>query len=790
MNRRRFFGIFLFIIIFMTQVGSVRASDTDTPDSQRPAALTEAIDVAVTNGVATLFARQAAEANETGLILPPRDERRRVGTERVEQRFTRKLVTIPIYETRHAEQLVAVRDEYGTVTGYEKRRVVVERKKVGEREVQREVPDPHGEIYKEVRKPVFEEDGNRVMARGFFGLNGMALYVLCRAGLEDDPRTSTHAEALARLVRQYGAPDHTWDLAWLVAGFAASGSEPELTQTMISKLIDAQMRHRGDEGHGLWGPVAIHYPLLARYLEIELRLRAQISEVEKQLADVPDSAQAARRDGQQALMRLEKVLGEVLFQLAQHTQQGKRLGSVTDVYRPEEGVVMAGLPYYIYNRIALDIESSAAAAMALAVAAEHDLLPGQSQRDQIAGRQLLEPENTTASIHAALAAVSKHQLREGGWTELNLLRPNHAFSKMQPGYLADVPLRGELPRLLIHETVQSHLDGFAAMTYLIRAAPAMATRHREALRSGEASAEAALRRFLAVDPQNPAWPRVYDRPAIPVKELVEAGGQIPPAPEDPSADDSLPFAAFTPPLSSLLHARSLFLPADPSDAAETRRHAELFDALALRLMRMQAEDGQWVTEHQRNVGLTSSELAIMVHDFAQRLISIAQRRERERELSFYQALNRQQSSFRERHIAPDVYPTLICLLLLTEGISGPVTVDDALVIPYPSTPDMAEDEGPADEAGDAAAEAEPMTPQEAVRAIPRPNDALARLLAQRRAPAEVSAEGSDQDAQTSGESTPPPVPEGAPQTDDSGEADTPAEPPPTIDDNLDAILGG
>jgi len=216
---------------------------------------------AVRNGVATLLARQQAQDNATNLIWPPITRRKIVDYKQVERRYSYNTFKQPIYEYQYRQVLRPKKDSYGNITGYRKVKVRAGRRQVGIKEVKHLVPDKDGPITKTHRMPVYGDDGPDFVPRGWWAVNGMALYVLCQAEMREHFATTDHANALAGYVRRYGLPDHTFDLAWLVAGFGVLQNDQynELLERLTSKLVDGQIRE-GDAA-GMWGPVSIHRDL-------------------------------------------------------------------------------------------------------------------------------------------------------------------------------------------------------------------------------------------------------------------------------------------------------------------------------------------------------------------------------------------------------------------------------------------------------------------------------------------------------------------------------------------------
>jgi hypothetical protein len=220
--------------------------------------LAPAVRQAVANGVATLMARMTAEGNDHGLAFPQSQTFKVI--EFVEVPAKRVQVEHPVWEMVEVEVVEPVL-ESGQPTGrFAKVKRKVPGKKIGTRTVDQLVPDPNGS--ETMKRPKYGPGGPAAWAVNLPGLNGMALYVLAKAGLGQHPATVKHAAALAEHATEYiGLPDSTFDVAWMAAGFAALGPDSpheKVAQRLIAKLIDGQIREKGDL-EGLWGPVCVNY---------------------------------------------------------------------------------------------------------------------------------------------------------------------------------------------------------------------------------------------------------------------------------------------------------------------------------------------------------------------------------------------------------------------------------------------------------------------------------------------------------------------------------------------------
>jgi len=687
------------------------ASQVPPATSIDDALLHEATREAVRNGLATLAARALAEGNDDGYVRPMYVKLAKVDERTVEVRYAKKTFTVPTYarKFREVEQLVPVKDEYGDVTGYRKvtRKIEVSKTKTGEKKVVREVRDPDGPIVKYMKVPIKERVGPAVIERGFYGENAMAVYVFAKAGLGGHEVPDGIAGNLARLIDTHGAPDTTWDLAWLIAAYAALGDEQydELLTQLISKLVDGQVRERRARSAGLWGPVAIHYPVLANFLELEIRVRQDIKRIESQMEGL-DPRMAKRAE--QMLERNYEALQEIQLMLRRASQLGLAFKKITRTVELDEQTQIQGLSVYIYNRVLADLDATAAAAFALHAAAAAEKLPDATLRVAPAGKPVVAAESTTRTIAAALRTLTQRQDRDGGWREVNALDPNTAFDR-SPIPIEGVPLREPLPTLPAFDTLAADLAGYSALHHLSLAEPRIARSYGS--RAAEARAEAleAAEKILGL----PKWSEVPSPVEAAAAQIVAGGGPRRAGPRPP-AEEQEEFYGYGPgPYPLLVHAVALLRPAEgePDAAAE-----ELRKRLTLRVLRQQRDDGQWSARQGHGGHLTSSEI---VYPMAERA---SLWREKNREVTLNDAKRWAGTSVPARTSDTALHPTLASLVFLVEQLNEPVSLDDVTILPE-------ESDEPEDEGEDAAEDEDQalMSPNEAAAATLRPNEALLTL---------------------------------------------------------------
>jgi len=715
-------GLLPAIVINTVLVSGLSAAEDVVPAADRidDRLLEAATREAVRNALATLAARIQADGNDTEYVLPPYVQYTTVDHKTVERRYSKKTVTEPIWKREHreVERVVPVRDEYGDITGYKKvrQRVEVSRVKVGEKQVVREVHDPNGPIVKYHKYPIREQDGPALLQRGFYGHNAMALYAFAKAGLAEDDFARDIAREMALLIESYGPPDTTWDLSWLVAGYVSLGDEQydELIEKLASKLIDGQVRERRATSAGLWGPVSIHYGVLASFFEIELGLIDDIKQIEKQMEGL-DPRMAKRAE--QLIERNQLALNEVQLALQENSQLGRAMKKVTRKWELDELTHVEGLPVYIYNRILADVESTAAAAFGLHAAAAAEKLPQATRRVAPAGKRIAAPETTNRTITAAFQALTKLQDRGGGWPEGNALETNTAFDRSRVPF-EGVPHRGPQPQLSDLQTLESDVAGYSALHHLALASPVIARGYTARADEARAAAMAAVDRVI----EAANWGKLPTAQKPVVEAVFEANQparrDAPRRPRDAGEGEPEKPVGYGPAAYRMLpDALALIRPGEnepPSVAADAQRKR-----LTLRLLREQRDDGQWATGNGRGGHVSSSEWPMMVIQRAEHL-----RRRPNKEVTL-EELNR--NSFGDSRFAHTgdhaLYPTLAALVYLVEQLDEPIDFSEVTILPEPEDDADAE---PA-EGDEEPKEPAPLSPNKAASLVERPNAALVLL---------------------------------------------------------------
>lgn len=444
-------------------------------DAIPDAPLQAAVAGAMANGIASLIARQQAEENSSGLMVPPQETRKIEGYETKKVPHSRQMVKEPVFEWRDVQQMVPKRDEHGYVIGTELKTVRVPGKVTGFRDVERLVPDPAGTEMVDRKVPIYAAGGPALWSKGTIGFNGIVLHVLVRSGLGVHEASAKQAEALETFLRETGLPDATFDLAWCVIGLCqmpASEARRDLVLRLASKLIDGQIRDGA--AAGLWGPVSIGAQQLAGLLEQYYRLDAEIAKMDAQLAEAKGPA-AARLQAERS--KLNSQRNAIRSQMRDCASQGHRLTSITRSWNPDgqdnakdATRELAGLAYYPYNRQIGDLEDTALALTALAELKAQGQLPVSPRRVGKGG----SAPTTASGIALAAKAVMAAQLSDGSSAAQCISQVAHAFDQLKAVQIPDVPFAGVHPALLSPRTLQTSLAGAAALHALRRLDPAAA----------------------------------------------------------------------------------------------------------------------------------------------------------------------------------------------------------------------------------------------------------------------------------------------------------------------------
>ncbi len=645
----------LWLALAVPALGGEATADhapVDTPAGQDLEATVTDARAAVAAGVAYL--RQRMTDDLDGWVQPPQitSRQRVVGHTEVERRYRRVTRTVPRWENEYEEVTVprVVRDGSGVEVRERTIRRRVGRRQVGEREVTRLVRDPEGPIVRTRRQPIRErEQGPPRFQHGVLAKNAMALYVMLEAGVDgEDPQLGNLADMLRQHIEEWGLPDRTWDLAWLTAAFSLMPDQAlrELAEEGSAKLLAGQVRD--GSAAGLWGPICVDLPMFARLLAYQPRIRTELERLERQAEANPND-----RRLQQRLGRAEDYNRYLAHAMRDAGRDAVHFDNMTGtIVQREDGEVVIrwwGVPYYVFNQITVDIDSTAIALFALGVAAEAETLADTSPIVMGAdGRPLLPPVNRGVVFRRALDALNRLQKRDGTWDEVNLFEPVRLFDRLR---VPDVPLPFRLPRLEAPVTERSIFSGYRA------------------------AAEA--QRLLAMETHRPLHIRMVPQAREAVAGAIEnwpSGGFNLASPEHPRLTELTPFAELAP-LAGLHRGLT------GHGEIARREWARLADQLTA----AQNEDGSWGGGQSRSFDSSSvrariAAMAPLEHALAQQRRAADRRRPFDEERAIDRAFPSQMTNVNTRLIA-----TCHALLFLVDGLRTPV----ATLWTPPSQPDAA-----------------------------------------------------------------------------------------------------
>jgi hypothetical protein len=695
------------IAVLLMSPGVVRADDAaaDAPPvaPSDADALKQAVHAAIGNGVATLLARQTAPGNPTDWVFPPVPRERR----EVEVRMSWKEVDVPVFESKTERRLVAVHDEYGNLKGFEMRNVQTGRTVVGTRKERKLVPDPSGDVVRIQRRLVIGEGSQAKVDYGLIALNSMALYVYSQAGVPRGRHRDGLASEIVRLIEQVGLPDMTADLAWLAVGLIAHGdpAHRDLIQRTLGKLIDGQIRDRGPAA-GMWGPICIHYPTLARGMDTSVQIVQELSQTRSQIekAQQPSRADLAR------LRQLEDLSSEFTRLMRYVTVQGDRLQRSIGDYVVNDMWLIPGLPYQIYSHVVVDLDSTAVAAFALDQAQAAGVMPRQTHRDPFRGRPLSPPEASPAALTAGLRAVVQLQQPHGGWHASNLIVPNATFAGSKAAW-GDIRINNQWPTLTSPESMRSNMAGAAALVHLARASGPQNPLARNAWSKAQPRLDEVLQAWLVTPAKSVAGRRVYEGVTDRYDDLVKSSGALPPDSDAPASVSDLPIGYFVAPYDVLPGVLAMMRQPERG-AADPDAAARVYAAAARRLVLLQHATGQWLDDG-RGPFISSGEMAEQLRDAAQRLVRRGHRPDREpQNLIRIQTLT---GHIRGQSMAPKgLYATLQSLVVLLEVAPDSIDLESLVILPDPDT--LGDD-----------VDFDSLMPDDAVTSVIRPNPHLESL---------------------------------------------------------------
>lgn len=453
-------------LLAITATASTAALQTSTnPPAIDEVALHWAARAAIARGVASL--KLACANDQDGWVAPPYRRQKVVGKTNVVVRYSERKGPLYEYEKYTAYERApgasaADAQALKPVTRIRVKRLI---DPVGRTIL---VPDRNGPIERSETRPVCEKGGDDQWSYGLLGINGMALYTLRRCGLpEEDEAVQRLRGRLVDFVQKYGAPDQTWDVAWLAAAFSTLTDPESVTATgaMASKLLDGQVLD-GD-ARGLWGPVSVHIPLLAAVMQCQQDAIQKLLKAQAALKEKPEmqSRQKEVDKAEKELATAQKaVRGVSMLAPAIDNVDGGGVKLSDDV---NPTILVPGAAHYLFNQTTADLDCTFVALMGLREAARAGRLPPQTTRPALESSGAMPippPEKADAVLARTINALARLQSKEtGGWTEGNFHQPVNNFDKLGkqiPGIPVDAKTFQPLPS---PETPASCLAGYNAM---------------------------------------------------------------------------------------------------------------------------------------------------------------------------------------------------------------------------------------------------------------------------------------------------------------------------------------
>ncbi|GDX96664.1 hypothetical protein LBMAG47_23290 [Planctomycetia bacterium] len=702
-------------------------ADGPTGDQIPPTVLTPAVRQAVANGAAALVSRILAPGNTYKLAFPPAQTlvTRVVEIEKIPAKRVSQEQPVWEHEYGEVEKLVPI-IESGQPTGRfqkVKQRVVVKSKQVGTTTRTVLVPDPYGTETIERPKTVREPGGPAAWAPNLPGLNGMALYVLAKAGLAKHPATVKHAAALAShadLLK--GLPDSTFDVAWMAVGFTALGPESPhapIAERLLGKLIDGQVREGKIDG--LWGPVCANTVHFVRLFNVNQKVREELDVNIPKLLAAANPVQAkqivATGEAMRALATAYERTHRDVF------RAGMRLKELQGPLGIAETDTVPGVPFNTFQWLVTDLESTEAAAFALAEAQRAGMLPAETERIAIKGKKVHPPSKTDAVLKAAARRLAETLDEAGCPTGLVQVVANNSLDKT--GFpVALVTTDDAPPTLFDAATASTSVAAQAAVEWLAEADPDLVKVLDPARKATRERAKRIAARWFAESavPTAPVWQGVYQATTVSHADLKKSATV--PAPAKAADVDALPMG----PAGCLYRLvpgfRGLFT---DKTTAKDRLADGLFRQIAYRLVVLQDQNGQWSSPG--NQFLSSALEALNIARAANDQHAALNRGPGKINLPDplpYELLLalRLPQVMPSGAVHPDgaAFATLASLVFLVDGLEKPVSLEGIPIHPTAATE-------PPKEPGDAAPPPVPWAaPQDAARSVPRPNSALQPLV--------------------------------------------------------------
>jgi hypothetical protein len=689
--------------------------------------LAPAIRQSVANGAAALVARIMAPSNPQKLAFPPAQTlvTRVVEIEKIPAKRVSQEQPVWEHEYGEVEKLMPI-IESGQPTGRfqkVKQRVVVKSKQVGTTTRTVLVPDPYGTETIERPKTVREPGGPAAWAPNLPGLNGMALYVLVKAGLGKHPATVKHAAALAAHADQTkGLPDTTFDVAWMAAGFAALGAESPhaaLADRLLGKLVDGQIREGKIDG--MWGPVCANTLHFGRLFNVNQKVREELDvNIPKLLATanpVQTKQIVATGEAMRAVATAYDRTHRDVFRL------GMRLKEIQGPFGIADTDTVPGVPFNAFQWVVTDIESTEAATFALAEAQRREMLPEETERIAIKGKKIHPPSKTDAVLKAAAKRLAEALERDEATTGLVQVALNKGLDKT--GFPVALVTDGEAPPALFDTaTACTAVAAQATVEWLVEADPDLAKLLDPARKGAHDRAKRIAARWFAESavPTAPVWQGVYQATTVSHADLKKSATV--PAPAKAADVDALPMG----PAGCLYRLvpgfRGLFT---DKTSAKDRLADGLFRQIAYRLVVLQDQNGQWSSPGNQflSSALEALNIARAANDQHAALNRGPGKINLPDPLPYETLLTlRLPRVLPSGAVHPDAaaFATLSSLVFLVDGLEKPVSLEGIPIHPTTATE-------PPKEPGDAAPPPVPWAaPADAARSVARPNAALPAVV--------------------------------------------------------------
>jgi hypothetical protein len=434
---------------------------------------------AADRAVRALLAVMNNADNPMGYAFPPTSRGKPERYVDVERRYSSKTVTRPVYELRYETVIVmkAVKEGSRTELKPVPERRVVGKKQVGTRDVEVLVLDPNGSIVRTEKRPVFGAGGLDLEPAGWLGNNAMALTALLRCGVtpEKEPVLEKLGDRLSRHIDAFGTPDSTWDLAWAIVAFAEypNARYSGHLERLCGRLLCGQIAQ--GRGKGLWGPVCVSPTLLRQLCEELSSIPAAPPKSAPRPARKPGggmpvnpnfAAQAKIELARERMFNAFKAVSMHASRFAKATQY-ETLKDEHNSYGND--VRLPGWPINLYREVTADLESTALAAYALRVYAEHLTLPATI--DFPRGTSVATDFSTREALAGALVAVSRAQRNDGSWNEMVVWQPVDEFrngteGQFGPNVQPSEDLPSQSPPIATAEACAAMEDLLAALDHV------------------------------------------------------------------------------------------------------------------------------------------------------------------------------------------------------------------------------------------------------------------------------------------------------------------------------------